>query len=245
LNAWLTDQCVAYARRTRHPEFKDRTIWEMFEEEQASLTPSVGPFAGFVEKPMRATTTCLVTHDRNRYSVDARAAGRAVLVRAYADRIVVLFDGEVVADHPRSFKRDQVVYDPWHYLPVLLRKPGALRNGAPFKDWDLPPSLAKVRAKLQHHDDGDRQFVKVLGLVPDHGIAAVEDACAEALEAGIANGDVVTAILARRRQPPVPPSITTPDALRLTAEPVADCARYDTIRPKETPKWSAIRSSRP
>jgi len=246
LNGWLAEQCIAYAKRTRHPELRERTVWEVFEEERASLMPFVGPFAGFVEKPMRATVTCLVTHDRNRYSVDARAAGRAVLVRTYADRIVVLFEGEVVADHPRSFKRDQFVFDPWHYLPVLLRKPGALRNGAPFKDWALPPGLAKVRAKLQHHHDGDRQFVKVLGRVPEHGIAAVEDACTEALDAGIANGDVIIAILARRQQPPTPPSITTPDALKLTAEPVADCARYDALRPrKETPQWSATRSSRP
>ena len=63
--------------------------------------------------------------------------------------------------------------------------------------------------------------------MPDHGVAAVEAACAEALEAGIASGDVVVAILARQRQPPPAPSITTPDALKLKAEPIADCARYD------------------
>ena len=63
-----------------------------------------GLFAGFVEKPMRATTTCLITHDRNKYSIDARAAwGRSVLVRVYADRIIVLLDDEMVADHPRRF----------------------------------------------------------------------------------------------------------------------------------------------
>ena len=230
LNAWLVDQCVAYAKRTKHPEFRDRTIFEVFEEEKASLMPFLGPFAGFVEKPMRATTTCLITHDRNKYSIDARAAGRSVLVRVYADRIIVLLDDEMVADHPRRFGRDQVVYDPWHYLPVLTRKPGALRNGAPFKDWDLPAPLSSVRAKLQHHVDGDRQFVKILARVPEDGIAAVADACAEALEAGIANGDVVMAILARKRQPPIPPSITTPDALKLKAEPIADCARYDNLR---------------
>jgi transposase len=229
LNSWLEDQCRAYAQRTRHPQFRDRTIWEVFEEERAALAPFVVPFAGFSEKPMRATTTCLITHDRNKYSVDARAAGRGVLVRAYADRIVVLLADEVVADHPRSFKREQVVYDPWHYLPVLMRKPGALRNGAPFKDWDLPPALAKVRLKLRSHDDGDRQFVKILAATPDHGVAAVEAACAEALQAGIASGDVVLAILARQRQPPPAPSITTPDALKLKAEPIADCARYDAL----------------
>jgi hypothetical protein len=189
-----------------------------------------GPFDGFVEKAVRASTTCLIMADHNRYSVDARAAGRMVRVRSHADRIVVLLDDAVVADHPRQFRRDQVIYDPWHYLPILLRKPGALRNGAPFKDWELPPGLADVRVKLKRHADGDRQFVKILGAVLDHGLVAVEAACAEALAAGIANGDVILTVLARRQQPPAPPSITTPDALRLKVEPMADCGRYDSLR---------------
>jgi hypothetical protein len=105
-----------------------------------------------------------------------------------------------------------------------------LRNGAPFKDWDLPPALAQVRAKLKVYPDGERQFVKVLGAVLDHGLTAVEAACDEALEAGIASGDVILTVLARQRQPALPPSITTPDALRLKCEPVADCGRYDSIR---------------
>ena len=204
LNAWLEDQCIAYARRTSHPEFKDRTIWDVFQDERSSLMELRGPFDGFVEKAVRATTTCLIMADHNRYSVDARAAGRMVLVRSHAERIVVLFNDEVVADHPRQFRRDQIIYDPWHYLPVLVRKPGALRNGAPFKDWDLPPALAQVRAKLKSHADADRQFVKVLGAVLDHGLAAVEAACAEALEAGIASGDVILTVLARQRQPAAP-----------------------------------------
>ena len=136
----------------------------------------------------------------------------------------------VVADHVRSFKRDQVIYEPWHYIPVLLKKPGALRNGAPFKGWDLPPALAQVRQQLQHHADADRQFVKVLAGVLDHGLAAVESACSEALAAGIANADVILTILARQCQPPPVPSITTPHALQLKTELSADCGRYDSIR---------------
>ena len=230
LNAWLEDQCIVYAKRTKHPEFKDRTIWDVFQEERASLMELRGPFDGFVEKAVRASTTCLIMADHNRYSVDARAAGRMVLVRSHAERIVVLFNNDVVGDHPRHFRRDQIIYDPWHYLPVLVKKPGALRNGAPFKDWDLPPGLTEVRAKLKQHADGDRQFVKVLGAVLDHGLAVVEAACEEALEAGIASGDVILTVLARQRQPAPTPSITTPDALRLKCEPKADCGRYDSIR---------------
>jgi hypothetical protein len=123
---------------------------------------------------VRATTTCLIMADHNRYSVDARAAGRMVLVRSHAERIVVLFNDEVVADHPREFRRDQIIYDPWHYLPILVRKPGALRNGAPFKDWDLPAGLAEVRAKLKSHADADRQFIKVLARI-SHNRTCAED----------------------------------------------------------------------
>src|SRR5262249_49986334 len=104
----------------------------------------------------------------------------------YADRIVIKQDGIVVGEHARRFGRDQIAYDPWHYVPVLARKPGALRNGAPFKDWPLPASLEQVRARLSGSDDGDRQMVKVLTAVLTDGLQAVEAACAEALAAGIA-----------------------------------------------------------
>ncbi len=60
LNAWLEDQCIAYAKRTKHPEFKDRTIWDVFQDERASLMELRGPFDGFVEKAVRASTTCLI-----------------------------------------------------------------------------------------------------------------------------------------------------------------------------------------
>lgn len=132
---------------------------------------------------------------------------------------------EVVADHPRSFKREQVIYDPSHCLPVPMRRPDAcLRNGAPFKDWDLPPALAKVRAKLKVHPDSDRQFVKIPASTPDHGVATVAAVRAGAHQAGIASGDVVVDIRARGAETPPAPSITTPDAIHLKAEP---CRRPD------------------
>ena len=174
--------------------------------------------------------TCLINFDRNRYSVAARAARRAVQIRAYADRIVVLCDGEKVADHPRSLGRDRTVYDPWHYLPVLARKPGALRNGAPFRDWSLPPALTRFRKKLGSGDEADRRFVRVLAAVLDDGLEAVDEAVREALDAGVASDEVILNILARRREPPGPQGITTSEALKLRDPPVADCARYDLLR---------------
>ena len=113
---------------------------------------------------------------------------------------------------------------------MLARKPGALRNGAPFKDWPLPASLERVRRKLKGSDDGDRQMVKVLSAVLSDGLAAVEAACAEALAGGVHSADVVLNILSRRREPGPAPTILTPDALRLRHLPIADCARYDSLR---------------
>ena len=176
------------------------------------------------------TGTCLISFDRNRYSVAAKAVRRAVQVRAYADRIVVRMGDEVIADHPRFFGRDRTIYDPWHYLPVLLNKPGALRNGAPFQGWDLPPALARLRRKLGSDDDADRRFVRVLAAVLTDGLEAVDSAAREALDAGAVSDEVVLNILSRRREPPRPASIVTLEDLALMHPPIANCTRYDSLR---------------
>mgnify|MGYP006282844959 FL=1 len=230
LNALLLDRCVAHARAHRHPEQRDRTVWEVFEAERASLVPYAGRFDGFHAVTAAVSKTCLVRFDNNKYSVTAGAVGRPVEVRAYADRIEIRQDGRVVGEHRRSFGRDQTVFDPWHYVPVLARKPGAWRNGAPFKDWLLPGALERVRRRLAGVGDGDRQMVDILTAVLSDGLAAVEAACAEALREGVHSADVVLNILARQREPPAPLTILTPDALRLRHEPLADCARYDSLR---------------
>ena len=230
LNAWLLDRCVAYAKAHHHPELIDRTIWEVFEAERPKLVPITGPFDGFHATQAAVSKTCLVRFDNNKYSVAARAVGRPVEIQAYADRIVIRQDGAIVGEHSRRFGRGQTIYDPWHYVPVLARKPGALRNGAPFKDWPLPASLERVRRKLRGSDDGDRQMVKILAAVLMDGLIAVEAACAEALADGVHSADVVLNILSRRREPEPVPAICTPEALRLHHLPIADCARYDRLR---------------
>ncbi len=230
LNAWLLDRCVAYAKTQPHPEHKDRTVFEVFEAERPMLVPYRGPFDGFHATTVAVSKTCLVRFDANKYSVMAKAVGRPVDVHAYADRIVIKQDGIAVGEHPRRFGSGQVIYDPWHYVPVLARKPGALRNGAPFKDWVLPASLERVRRRLKGSDDGDRQMVKILTAVLTDGLVAVEAACAEALEAGLASADVILNALARRQQAAPPPPILTPERLTLSIAPLADCARYDRLR---------------
>jgi transposase len=230
LNAWLIDKCIAHARVHKHPEARERTVWEVFEDERGKLVPYRGRFDGFHTVPASVSKTCLVRFDNNKYSVSSRAVGRPVEVHAYADRIVIRQDGQIVGEHARCFGRSETIYDPWHYVPVLARKPGALRNGAPFKDWLLPANLERVRRRLRGSGDGDRQMVAILSAALTDGLSAVEVACAEALAENVHSSDIILNILARSRDPAPPMTIMTPDALRLHHAPIADCNRYDRLR---------------
>lgn len=228
LNDWLQAECLRYAQRKSHPEIEGQSIFDVFEAERQHLVPCREPFDGYRSTTAAVSRTCLVHFDRNRYSVPSPAVGRPVEVLAYADRILVRQDGAVLAEHERQFGRGKTSYDPWHYVPVLHRKPGALRNGAPFKDWTLPAELERIRRRLKRKPDGDRQMVDILHAVLIDGLSAVESACREALAGQAVSSDVVLNILARQRQPAPSENILTPHVL--ACAPMADCARYDRLR---------------
>ena len=118
---------------------------------------------------------------------------------------------------------------PGNCVTVLARKPGALRKGAPFKDWLLPTAIEKMRRKLADSEDGDRQMVAILAAVLSDGLPAVEAACAQAISEGVHSADVIINILGRQRDPGLVAPIFTPGTLRLRHKPVADCARYDRL----------------
>lgn len=230
LNAWLADRCQALAEERKHPEHKTRTIEEVFVEEQAMLVPANTLFPGYIEHESRVTCTSLVRYDRNHYSVTSHAAGKRVTIRATATHIKVFYERELVAEHQRRFGRDKTIYDPWHYLGVLRRKPGALRNGTPFKDWRLPRSLRLVQEKLLQHSGGDRSFVDILCAANRYGLDVADSACSKALAQGTSQSEVILNLIAREKEPAAPEKITPPDKLALREEPLADCARYDTLR---------------
>ncbi|WP_306120898.1 MULTISPECIES: hypothetical protein [unclassified Roseitalea] len=130
---------------------------------------------------------------------------------------------------PRVFGRDRTIYDPWHYVPVLERKPGALRNGAPFKALALPPAMAKIQARLADAPGGDRQMVSLLVAAHENSVEAVEQACAKALKAGLRSSDAILNILSRRNAEAIAAPVATPAHLKLSEEPIADCSRYDRL----------------
>jgi len=233
LNAYLAERCAQIARERPHPEQPDRTVEAVWQEERAVLRMVPAPFDGYAERACRVSATSLVNFERNRYSVECRYVGRVATVRAYAERIVVVCAGAVIAEHARRFGRNQVIYNPWHYVEALERKPGALRNGAPFKDWNLPAPMTRLRERLAKHADGDRQFVDILSMVAVYGLDAVSAACSASLEEQVAGSAHVINLLHRAHAPVRPPPLQVPEALKLTLEPAANCDRYDALlRPR-------------
>jgi len=229
LNDWLATRCRELAAR-KHPVTPDRSIAACFAEEQLVLRRITAPFDGYVEHMLRVSSTCLVVLDRNRYSVPAAFAGRAVSVRSTATEVRIVADGAVIAEHARRFGRDQLICDPWHYLPILERKPGALRNGMPFREWDLPPSIQLVRDRILKQPKGDRAFVELLLMAREFGLEPLQVACELVLDGTVVTASVVMNEMRRLTAPMQPVMLTVSGMLKLQTEPLADCSRYDHLR---------------
>ena len=191
-------------------------------------------FDGFVEHAKRVSPTCLVHFESNRYSVPASFANRPVSLRVYPDRLVVAAEGQVLCEHARIVERahdvpSRTLYDWRHYLAVIQRKPGALRNGAPFAE--MPEAFRKLQAQLLRRPGGEREMVDILALVLQHDEGAVLCAVELALEDGVATKTHVLNLLHRLIDGTSTAAvINAPQALVLTQEPRADIERYDALR---------------
>ena len=148
----------------------------------------------------------------------------------YAERLEFVAEGAVIACHERRITRDRsglghTFYDWRHYLTVLQRKPGALRNGAPFTE--LPEAFRRLQGILLKRPGGDREMAEILALVLLHDEREVLKAVEQALEMGQASKQHVLNCLSRLNEPQRPRPLRPPAALRLVNEPVANTARYD------------------
>ena len=250
LNAWLADRCRALWEEIRHPEHKSFTVGEMLEQEQAHLMPMPTAFDGYVETLCRVSSTCLVVVDGNRYSVPCEWVRQRVSARVYTGHIEIVGGvessssldsstasvGPTRATHARLPNRGRTAYDWQHYIPLVQRKPGALRNGAPFAE--MPSALKALSGQLLRRDGGDRIMAQVLSVVPEAGLEAVLVAVELMLEGtGSKSGAMVSAehvvnVISRLSAGP-PPSLMNagvPASMTLAEPPQADTARYDRLR---------------
>jgi transposase len=215
------------------PSFSDLASLNVWLEARC-LMPLGRPFDGFVEHTKRVSPTCLVHFDANRYSVPASFANRPVSLRVYPERLVVVAEGQVLCEHTRIVERAhdvarRTVYDWRHYLAVIQRKPGALRNGAPFAE--MPEAFRRLQAQLLQRPGGDREMVDILALVLQHDEQAVLCAVELALEDGVATKTHVLNVLHRLTDGGGGGTvINAPQALVLRQEPRADIERYDALR---------------
>jgi hypothetical protein len=243
LNAWLERCCLDLWRQTAHGKLPG-TIADVWADEQAALMPLPVAFDGFVELSKRVSPTCLISFDRNRYSVPASFANRPVSLRIYPDRLVVVLkarlsrdaaEGNILCEHVRVIQRShhlppKTIYDWRHYLAVVQRKPGALRNGAPFLE--LPHAFRQLQDHMLRKPGGDREMVDILALVLHHDEQAILTAVELALTEGVPTKTHVLNLLHRLIDGKVVggPPLDTPQALALHREPKANVERYDGLR---------------
>jgi hypothetical protein len=201
----------------------------VYQEEKPYLRRQACGFEGYATEERRAGSQCLVRFDNNNYSVPCEYAGKLVSIRIYASRIVLAADGKAIAEHERSFEKGRYILDPLHYLPLLERKPGALRNGRPFLNWDLPASIRKVWEYLRRYPDWDHRMSEILSAIPTYGIEAVGVACEMSLEENAVSQSVIMNYLTRLTEEPKAENVAVPAKLKLMEEPISDCTLYDKL----------------
>lgn len=234
LNLWLERRCREHWADQRHVDLPG-SVAEAHAAEVPHLMSMGRPFDGFVEHTKRVSPTCLIRFEGTSYSVPASFANRPVSLRVYPTRLVIVAEGRVLCEHGRIIERShtassRTVYDWRHYLAVLQRKPGALRNGAPFAE--LPQAFRVLQEHLRKRTGGERDMVEVLALVLHHDEQAVLCAVELALEDGVPTKTHILNTLHRLTdgKKTATARIETPQALTLEREPLANTSRYDALR---------------
>ena len=221
--------CSHQLGKKKHPQYKDQTIDEVFKQEQPSLNALGKPFDGYVEKTVRVSSTCLVQYDTNQYSVPCEYAKQRISLRVYAYKLVMVVNQQVIAEHQRSFNKHRYWFEPWHYVPLLKQKPGALRNGAPFEHWDLPKSIITLKNTYLKRMNGDRDFVMLLQLIQDHDMETIAMACQLAIDAKTTQLSAVINLLHRLTETESEVTIDVIQYPTLKTPPQANCQRYNQL----------------
>ena len=204
-NAWLEAQC-----RKRQAEIlrgHTETIGQRLARDlEAMAELPAAPFDACDQATGRVSSQALVRYKTNDYSVPVAYGHQDVWIRGYIHEVVIGCRGEVIARHPRCWDRDEIVFDPLHYLPLIEQKINALDQAAPLQGWDLPEEFATLRRlmEVRMNRQGRREYVQVLRLLEVFDLADVRAAVLQALRMGALSFDAVKHLLLCRveRRPP-------------------------------------------
>ncbi len=195
LNQYLLTQCLRDDQRQVHRE--TQTIGQAWEQERPYLRPLPAFEYECCERTtVRVTPYSQATFDTNRYSLPVRIGRREVTVKAFAFHIDILDRSTLLARHPRCYGREQDIFDPLHYLPLLEQRPGAFDHAKPFRRWreTWPQSYPQMLAALKQawpDGRGVQEFIRILALHQDYPAEQVQMAIEQALAYGCIHLDGV------------------------------------------------------
>lgn len=196
LNAWLETRCREHMNRLLRGHAE--TIGERLNRDRDALLPlPEAPFDACEKVTTRVSSLSLVRYRNNDYSAPVAYGHREVVVKGYVDQVVILHGADVIATHKRSYDKEDFIYNPLHYLPLLEQKAGALDQAAPLQGWELPEDFATIRRLLEARlgKKGKREYVQVLRLLETFNIGQVSRAVTEAIRMGAISFDAVRHLL--------------------------------------------------
>jgi transposase len=243
LNAHLLRRCLDARNRTCGDNAL--SVAALFGHDRAAALPAPARrFDACVIQPGQVDKYQTVPFDRNRYSVPRRWAFRTVGVKGYVDRVEVVGDGAVIATHLRSYQRRQKVLDPLHFLGTLERRPAALDHAPVYRDWQLPPVFAELRAALAERLGpcvGTRHYIRVLQLLANHPVERVASVIADRLSCGGLDAAVITAAARQLPRDGTPSLSDTTLSLELAAVTVrpTDLAQFDRLLSRDPSRGDA------
>jgi transposase len=191
-NAWLEERCRKRQADTLRGH--GETIGQRLDRDlEAMANLPAAPFDACDQTSGRVSSQALVRYKTNDYSVPVAYGHRDVWLRGYVDQVVIGCGGEIIARHPRSYDREDMVFDPIHYLPLLEKKINALDQAAPLAEWDLPPEFQTLRRLMEARmiKAGRREYVQVLRLLETFDLDDLHVAVKTALRMGTIGFDAI------------------------------------------------------
>lgn len=197
LNTYLESCCRK--RQLETVRGNKETIGARFTQESFLPLPNI-PYEACRIQPGKINSQGLVRFQNNDYSVPTSMGQQKVLVKGYVDRVVIIFEGQSIAEHKRGYGQEEVFFNPMHYLKLLERKTGAFIQAAPLKGWGLPPIFQKVHDILYRKEgkEGRRQYIRILQLLEHYSVAVLKMALEQAVALEVVTEQAIKHLLKRQ-----------------------------------------------